>query len=135
MRKSLLKDQEIDMDLTSFIDVVFILLVFVMLAVSFRKEIRSIPLELPKVGQGEDPKGERIEIAALSSGEFSIGNEKLDRKTFETRLRSGFLKGKDIRFFADQTADYGEIVRILDLFGKSGASSLELAVHKVPSSL
>lgn len=129
MRKSFLEEEDVGIDLTSFIDVVFILLIFVMLAVSFRKEIRSIPLELPKIGQGEDPKGERVEIAILPDGSFIVSGEKMDRKTFDLRLQTGIVSGKEIRFFAQETANYGEIVRTLDLLRRSGTSSLELAVQ------
>ncbi|TGK03961.1 biopolymer transporter ExbD [Leptospira semungkisensis] len=129
MRKSLLKEEETGIDLTSFIDVVFILLIFVMLAVSFRKEIRSIPLELPKIGQGEDPKGERIEFGMLGEGRFSLNGERLDRQALEAKLHSGFVNGKEVRFFAGESANYGETVRALDLLRRSGTSSLELAVQ------
>ncbi|TGK01872.1 biopolymer transporter ExbD [Leptospira langatensis] len=129
MRKSLLKDEDVGIDLTSFIDVVFILLIFVMLAVSFRKEIRSIPLELPKIGQGEDPKGERVEFALLGEGQFSLNGERFDKAGIESKLRSGFVKGKEVRFFAGESASYGETVRTLDLLRRSGTSSLELAVQ------
>ncbi|MGJ4747919.1 ExbD/TolR family protein [Leptospira sp. SA-E8] len=129
MRKSILKEEDPGIDLTSFIDVVFILLVFVMLAVSFRKEIRSIPLELPKVGQGEDPKGERVEFALLPDGSYRIGEEKVQKSVLEEKLKQGLVKEKEVRFFADKTANYEEIVKVLDLLSKSGASSLELAVQ------
>ncbi|TGM13466.1 biopolymer transporter ExbD [Leptospira selangorensis] len=129
MRKSILKEEDPGIDLTSFIDVVFILLVFVMLAVSFRKEIRSIPLELPKVGQGEDPKGERVEFALLQDGSYRIGEEKVQKAVLEEKLRQGLVKEKEVRFFADKTANYEEIVKLLDLLTRSGASSLELAVQ------
>ncbi|TGL58790.1 ExbD/TolR family protein [Leptospira sarikeiensis] len=129
MRKSILKEEDPGIDLTSFIDVVFILLVFVMLAVSFRKEIRSIPLELPKVGQGQDPKGERIEFVLLQDGNYRIGEETIPKNILEEKLKQGLVKGKEVRFFADKTANYEEIVRTLDLLGRSGADSLELAVQ------
>ncbi|EPG72795.1 transport energizing protein, ExbD/TolR family [Leptospira fainei serovar Hurstbridge str. BUT 6] len=128
MRKSILREEEGAIDLTSFIDVVFILLVFVMLAVSFRKEIRSIPLDLPQVGKGEDPKGERIEIALLPNGTFLWNGANMDRRNLEKELGNGNLKGKEVRFFADESADYGEVVKILDLVRRSGIDSLELAV-------
>ncbi|EPG65981.1 ExbD/TolR family protein [Leptospira wolffii] len=130
MKKSFLEDEDIGVDLTSFIDVVFILLIFVMLAVSFRKEIRSIPLELPKIGQGEDPKGERIEIGLLPDGNFDIAGERMDRKVLISRLESGLVREKEVRFFAGESANYGEIVRTLDLLKRSGTSSLELAVQE-----
>ncbi|TGK41316.1 ExbD/TolR family protein [Leptospira andrefontaineae] len=129
MRKSILKEEDQGIDLTSFIDVVFILLVFVMLAVSFRKEIRSIPLELPKVGQGEDPKGERVEFALLPDGSYRIGDQKVQKAGLEEKLKQGLVKEKEVRFFADKTANYEDIVKVLDLLSRSGASSLELAVQ------
>lgn len=129
MRKSILKEEDQGIDLTSFIDVVFILLVFVMLAVSFRKEIRSIPLELPKVGQGGDPKGDRVEFALLPDGSYRIGDQKVQKVVLEEKLKQGLVKEKEVRFFADKTANYEDIVKVLDLLSRSGASSLELAVQ------
>ncbi|TGK08913.1 biopolymer transporter ExbD [Leptospira fletcheri] len=130
MKRSVLREDEESFDLTSFIDVVFILLIFVMLSVSFRKEIRSIPLNLPSVGNGEDPKGERIEIVLLPDGSFRWNGSELDRSTLESRLAAEELRGKEVRFFADENAGYGVAVRSLDLLRKAGVGSLELAVRK-----
>ncbi|TGK20006.1 biopolymer transporter ExbD [Leptospira fluminis] len=130
MKRSVLREDEESFDLTSFIDVVFILLIFVMLSVSFRKEIRSIPLNLPSVGNGDDPKGERIEIVLLPGGSFLWSGSELDRSDLEGKLAAGGLRGKEVRFFADESADYGVAVRILDLLRKAGVGSLELAVRK-----
>ncbi|PJZ70642.1 biopolymer transporter ExbD [Leptospira perolatii] len=130
MRKSLLREEDNNMDLTSFMDVVFILLIFVMLAVSFRKEIRALPLELPKVGEGEDPKGEKMELVLLPEGQFQVNGKNMDSNSLENLFASGAMKGKEIRLFADEKTDYGLIVRTLEDLRKAKADSLELAVRK-----
>lgn len=62
--------------MTSMLDVVFILLIFVMVAMSFQKEVHSLPVVLPKAKVETGGSGTKKEIFLLKSG--NIRYAKLD---------------------------------------------------------
>lgn len=129
-RHRLPHNQDESIDLTSLLDVIFILLIFFLVTASFTQtEDLSMPVDLPQGSQaGEIEAQEELTVFIQADGTatFRIQEEELERdiapEDLVQRLRAVreshgerplFLRG-------DENVRYGEVVRVLDASREAG---------------
>lgn len=125
------------LEITPLIDVVFLLLIFFMLATSF-DERSAFKIDLPK-STAAKTKSTLKEVQVLvdkdrnvylrytdNSGKFQ--NEKLDLASFVSVVSEKLnnSESKDVIISADKDIDYGFIVEIMSLLKESGASAINI---------
>lgn len=128
------RGEEIGVNLTPLIDVVFLLLIFFMVSTTFKKETH-ISLNLPEA-EGEQIAAEnnQIEIVISAKGEFSINERALINNEFET-LRAAIKKvGKGdtelpVIISADGNAPHQSVVNAMDAAGQLGYSRLSITTR------
>ncbi|WP_427169646.1 biopolymer transporter ExbD [Fusobacterium nucleatum] len=125
------------LEITPLIDVVFLLLIFFMLATTF-DERSAFKIDLPKSTVAKT-KSTLKDVQILVDKEKNIylkysdntgktQNEKIDLASF-VRIVSEKLnnsESKDIIISADKTIDYGFIVEVMSLLKESGASAINI---------
>ena len=125
------------LEITPLIDVVFLLLIFFMLATSF-DERSAFKIDLPK-STAAKTKSTLKEVQVLVDKEKNIylrytdnsGNsqsEKLDLSSFVSVVseKLNTSESKDVMISADKAIDYGFIVEIMSLLKESGASAINI---------
>ncbi|MGB5325432.1 MAG: biopolymer transporter ExbD [Pseudomonadales bacterium] len=128
--------QEIDINLTPLIDVVFLLLIFFMVSTSFVKE-SHLTLNLPKaINSGaSDGRSGSLEVIVDPNGFYRVADKSLVDNSVAT-LRSALknLSGEDYKqpltITADAGAPYQSIVRIIDIGGKLGFSQINITTQE-----
>lgn len=125
------------LEITPLIDVVFLLLIFFMLATSF-DERSAFKIELPKstVAKTKNTlkkvrilvdKERNIYLSCMDeTGKFK--SEKLNLKSFVEVMskKLDILENKEVIISADKAIDYGFIVQIMSLLKESGASVINI---------
>ena len=125
------------LEITPLIDVVFLLLIFFMLATSF-DERSAFKIDLPK-STAAKTKSTLKEVQVLVDKEKNIylrytdnsgksQNEKLDLTSFVSVVSEKLnnSENKDVIISADKDIDYGFIVEIMSLLKESGASAINI---------
>ena len=125
------------LEITPLIDVVFLLLIFFMLATSF-DERSAFKIDLPK-STAAKTKSTLKEVQVLVNKEKNIylrytdnsgksQNEKLDLTSFVSVVSEKLnnSESKDVIISADKDIDYGFIVEIMSLLKESGASAINI---------
>ena len=125
------------LEITPLIDVVFLLLIFFMLATSF-DERSAFKIDLPK-STAAKTKSTLKEVQVLVDKEKNIylrytdnsgksQNEKLDLTSFVSVVSEKLnnSENKDVIISADKAIDYGFIVEIMSLLKESGASAINI---------
>lgn len=125
------------LEITPLIDVVFLLLIFFMLATSF-DERSAFKIDLPK-STAAKTKSTLKEVQVLVDKEKNIylrytdnsgkaQNEKLDLRSFVSVVSEKLnnSENKDVIISADKAIDYGFIVEIMSLLKESGASAINI---------
>ena len=125
------------LEITPLIDVVFLLLIFFMLATSF-DERSAFKIDLPK-STAAKTKSTLKEVQVLVDKEKNIylrytdnsgksQNEKLDLTSFVSVVSEKLnnSENKDVIISADKAIDYGFIVEIISLLKESGASAINI---------
>ncbi len=124
------------LEMTPLIDVVFLLLIFFMLATTF-DERSAFKIDLPKstVAKTKETLKE-VQVLVdkdkniyLSYTENNISQqEKLELSNFVSVVSAKLnnSQSKDVMISADKTIDYGFIVEIMSLLKESGASAINI---------
>ncbi len=123
--------QEVDVNLTPLIDVVFLLLIFFMVSTTFTKE-SHLAIDLPEAS----PKAARvaetqIEVSVTRGGDYAINGVALINKELDT-LRAAIEKVSagdntiPMIITADSATPHQSVVTAMDAAGQLGFSKLSI---------
>jgi biopolymer transport protein ExbD len=139
MRLSLRARTQPEVNLTSLIDVVLLLLIFFMVSTSFVKESK-ITINLPEVDGStvvvETP--EQIEIMITETGTYLVNGRELINNRPET-LRNAIQKISDgntdlpLTISADASARHQDVVTAMDVAGRLGFVRINIATLNDPT--
>jgi biopolymer transport protein ExbD len=128
---------EPEINLTSLIDVVLLLLVFFMVSTSFIKAT-EIRLQLPQAEAAprEEPATE-IEIMISTAGDYFVDGKELVNRRPETLQRAleevaGERRELPVTIRADGRASHQSVVTAMDIVGRLGFSRITIATVSEP---
>jgi len=132
------KSDELTVNLTPLIDVVFLLLIFFMVSTTFSKE-SQLSLDLPEAsGEARPAEPQQIEIVIDSNGQVAINGRALVSSTVETvknALRE--MSQEDVKLpliiSADAKTPHQAVITAMDAAGQMGFSQLSLSTKKPAS--
>ena len=137
MRFSIRKREDPDLNVTSFIDVVLLLLIFFMMSTRFVDEGR-LQVRLPEAGvqpeEGLTPKNS-VEIEVTAEGGYRVNGRALVNNspdTLATALsrEAGGDRMRPITIRADARAMHQSVVTAMDVSGRLGYRQINIAtVH------
>ncbi len=121
-----------DLPLTSMLDAVFILLIFLMIAVNFQES--ALTLDLPEVAEAPGT-GDDVYATVLVDAEeriFVSGGGLQLREVQDAELRNvaeGWSR-RAIRLEADAAANFAAVVRVFDALRSAGVERLRIGVRE-----
>ena len=123
-------------DMSPLIDVVFQLLLFYAVTTQFVADER-LKLQLPEARTAQEEAGQQqrsSEIVVNAAGQVFIDGRVVPDTDLETAIRKAVKSSpeKALTIRGDQGADYGKVVRVLDLAREAGAKGINLAAVKPP---
>lgn len=127
--------EEVNVNLTSLIDVVFLLLIFFMVSTTFTRE-RELTVELPEaVAEGAAEAAEFIEIEVNAEGEYAVNKQLLvnrDRETLAKALKDQSKGNFDLPMIitADANATHQAVMTAMDVSGELGFTKLRLTAQQ-----
>ena len=134
MRFARRKREEVDVNLTPLIDVVFLLLIFFMISTTFTKETR-IEIDLPEaVGDAAQVVEKQIEITITRGGEFAVNDVALAKDDIETLKRAieKISEGDGtipLIISADSATPHQAVVTAMDAAGQLGFIHLSITTR------
>lgn len=131
--------EELAINMTPLIDVVFLLLIFFMVTTTFSRETRLL-VNLPEANaEAAESDPGQIEILVARDGSFSINGRGLVNARIETlvqglELESGGDHSLPILLIADAEATHQSVVTAMDGIGQSGFTRLNIATQRLQQS-
>ena len=128
-----------DINLTSLIDVVLLLLVFFMVTTSFVRE-SELTIRLPEVAESADSvaeEGSVLEITVSATGRYFVNNRALVDTRAET-LKAAIVKlvpeldVDNVTITADADASHQSVVTAMDVAGKLGFVKISISTVAAP---
>lgn len=130
------KSGELILELTPLIDVVFLLLIFFLVATSFEDTKSGVKIDVPASSMKELTEVKDLQVAITAKKEINViyqeaGESKTqgtDAKGLKPLLTSKLASNqkKNVLISADKSLDYGYIMNIMTIVKESGATSLDL---------
>ena len=129
--------EELSINITPLIDVVFLLLIFFMVTTTFSRETRLL-VNLPEAdAELVENQPSQIEIIVARDGSYLINGRALVNNRLETLMRgleleSGGDRSLPILLIADAESTHQAVVTAMDGIGQSGFTRLSIATRRSP---
>ncbi len=127
--------EELSINITPLIDVVFLLLIFFMVTTTFSRETRLL-VNLPEAdAELAENQTAQIEIVVARDGRYTINGRALVNNRIETLMRgleleSGGDRSLPVLLIADAESTHQAVVTAMDAIGQSGFSRLSIATQR-----
>ena len=127
--------EEVSVNLTPLIDVVFLLLIFFMVTTTFSRNT-NILINLPEAsGEAVEQQPVEIEILIAQNGTYSVNGRQLVNSQIETLMRvvaevSGGDNSIPMIITADANTTHQSVVTAMDAVAQLGFTSLNIATRE-----
>lgn len=129
--------EDLGVDITPLIDVVFLLLIFFMVSTTFIRETQ-LRIDLPEAtGEPAEREPDALEITVDARGDYSVNDRLLLRSDIETLMRAlrEAVEGRELDrqrviITADGNASHQSVVTAMDAVGKVGLSRLSITTRE-----
>lgn len=118
-------------DLTSLIDVVFLLLIFFMLTTSFVNLESRVEVNLPSGDFAAAQTSENVVVSITENNTIYLNGKLIDPLKL-TESVAAEIKGapeKIVVLEADKNVLHGKVIRVMDLLKKGGAEKIAIATQ------
>ena len=118
-------------NITSLIDVLFLLLIFMMVSSTFMEE-PGIKLDLPETQSAPSVKKSEYTLSVEKDGELFLNEKSVTLEDLEENLKNTLKEMKDESLIlkGDTNIPYGQVVKIMDIVKKSGVKKLIIATRQ-----
>ncbi len=120
---------QVQVDLTPLVDVVFILLVFVMLAASFARQ-PAVAVALPRAGGASPTTGQALVVTIERDGRLWIEGKEVAAKALPPLLKSRSATFAALTVRADGKVALNRAVHVLDAARSAGFEKLAIATRR-----
>ncbi len=116
---------------TNLIDVILLLVFFFMVTSSFARDTRRLPVDVPRASSGAVIEGETLTFQVTKTGGITLRGEALDLDQVSLRVKEYLAEdpNRGILVEADQAAEYGGVVRVLDAIRTAGGTAIGLSTR------
>ncbi|MGE0115184.1 MAG: ExbD/TolR family protein [Steroidobacteraceae bacterium] len=133
------RDDDLEINVTSFIDVLLLLLIFFMLATSFVTEGR-INIQLPDASTQADARAPKplLEIGVNANGSYRVNDQALINNSADTLSAAiskiaGDERDHAVLIRADARATHQAVVTAMDVIGRLGFKAISIATVNQPA--
>ncbi|MCR4735164.1 MAG: biopolymer transporter ExbD [Treponema sp.] len=124
-------EEELSINITSMIDVIFILLIFFMVSTQFKKA--SLPLDLPKTEEStESSEDNSTKVLAVNLESMELDGKIITMDVLESTLKEMYIANPEIALSieCERTVDFEHIVQILTKIQNAGINRIGI-VHEI----
>ncbi len=124
------KNRGLILNLTSLIDVMFLLLIFFMVTSTFRNQ-PAITLVLPRSATAAETVDTPVVLFLTADGEVYLNDARVPGNELASRLEALHTESKDNRMVlrADEKATHGDVVGLIDTIKQSGFTRISLSAR------
>lgn len=106
-------DEEINIDLTPLIDVVFMLLIFFIMTTTFSKPVLDVILPESKTAESKESQTKELLISVTSDGKIYYNKTLINEREVKDILDAN--KDKMLNLYIDKSAPFQSFVNIIDI--------------------
>ncbi len=122
-------EEELSINITSMIDVIFILLIFFMVSTQFKKA--SLPLDLPRSEETNEAQAQDdTKVLAVNTSQMQLDGKTISMEELEPMLRKMYAQNPELALSleCERSVDFEHVVQILTKIQNAGISKIGI-VH------
>ena len=125
-------EEEFILNLTSMTDIVFLMLIFFMLATTYANPEHALGVDLPEAQSAADGAPEELVINVLEDGTYVVGGESLDQPALQARLKRAAAESPTVpvTIRGHRMARHQAIVSAMDACGLAGLRNLSVGTTR-----
>ena len=125
-------EEEFVLNLTSMSDIVFLMLIFFMLATTYVDPEHALGVELPHASSASTGPPEELVINVLEDGTYVLGGEIVTRATLEQTLADTARTAPEtpVTIRGHRLAHHEAIVTVMDACGLAGLHNLSIGTTR-----
>jgi biopolymer transport protein ExbD len=123
-----------DINITPLVDVVLVLLIIFMVITPLLQMGYDVKVPPKATVDTPQPTLDQLIVSLTAQNRIFLNKQELTAQQLAAQL-SGILKNrrdKTVFFSGDDSANYGEVVRVMDIVRNSGAKNLGIVLETVP---
>lgn len=129
------RTQQVSFNVTSLVDIVFLLIIFFLVASHVARSESVEPVDLPLAGEldDDDKSPNRIVVTVMADRSMHMAGQSVTIAELKNAIMAGTLdpaKPLEVRIRADRRATYAEIEPILLACAESGVT--QIGFHALP---
>jgi biopolymer transport protein ExbD len=128
--------EELNLNLTPMLDVIFQLLIFFMVATTFQKDEREIDVELPQASNGNilSTDTDEVIIHVRRDGTLVLHGEVVNTQELGRELVATAERNPEtpVMIRGDRLVHHEDVISVMDACGLAGLTSLSLGTMETP---
>jgi biopolymer transport protein ExbD len=123
-------EEDYSISLPSMTDIIFLLLIFFMVATVLKDSTRRLDVQLPEARSGQATEARRLTIEMAADGTMSLNGELVTQEQLEQQLQQmEEAEGeRSVVIKADKRLAYGKVIEIMGLCQTAGIPDIAVAV-------
>jgi biopolymer transport protein ExbD len=123
-------EEDYSINLPSMTDIIFLLLIFFMVATVLKDSTRRLDVQLPEARGGQAAEARRLTIEMAADGAISLDGELVTQEQLEQQLQpTGATEGqRSVVIKADKRLAYGRVIEVMGLCKGAGIADIAVAV-------
>jgi biopolymer transport protein ExbD len=110
-------------------DIIFLLLIFFMVATVLKDSTRRLDVQLPEARSGQAVEARHLTIEMAAHGAISLNGELVTQEQLEQQLPPGEPEGgRSVVIKADKRLAYGKVIEVMGLCRAAGIADIAVAV-------
>jgi len=130
-RQSLISEGEVD--LTSLIDCIFLLLIFFMVTTVFI-DVKGLVIDLPSAAQSQDEQQQKkdVNIQVSATGEYSVAGDPVSMTGLSMAIQGAMdqFNNRNVIIHGDPATQHRYIVYAMDMAQGRGAEGMAFAIEQ-----
>jgi biopolymer transport protein ExbD len=122
-------EEDYSINLPSMTDIIFLLLIFFMVATVLKDSTRRLDVQLPEARTGQTAEAQRLTIEMAADGAMSLNGELISQEELEQQLQpAGDDAQRSVIIKADKRLSYGKVIEVMGLCQAAGIADIAVAV-------
>ena len=122
------------LSLTPLIDVVFLLLIFFLVATRFEQEERDMDVKLPQASEAQPTifEGKEVFVTVTPDGDYYVDGEKHNDESLEAKLRAIYQSNpgrQRVTIRADENSRTGRLVAVMNACNRANIRNYTIATE------
>lgn len=116
-------------DMSSLMDIIFILLIFVMMSISFAKNFKQLEIDIPKSESGSSELSPDIQISVKENEKYFLDTKEISFHDLSKTAASGQFSNRIVSVNVSKKVPYENFIRVIDTLKIANVKKINLGTE------